>query len=166
VAFGKRSPFVHSQNRPTGSLPCNISKTLEHRASEPSFQPARLPRESSDRPIRVLRRSRRLWPTRRRWPASGPGFGQRGLCFMEPQPVGDNGVVTPLDQCDQPRLQRHALLACEVRCVAGFRRRGSHGYARSNKTGLSRGTPAMGTPSYLHGCGAPGPAKSWSVTRS
>jgi hypothetical protein len=38
---------------------------------------------------------------------------------MECQAIGDNGVVMPLDQGNQSRLQRHILLACEIHDMAG-----------------------------------------------
>ena len=54
-----------------------------------------------------------------RWPTSRSGLGQRGLRFMECQAIGDNGVITAFDQGNQPRLQWHILLACEVHDMAG-----------------------------------------------
>ena len=54
-----------------------------------------------------------------RRPTARSGLGQRGLRFMEGQAIRDNGVVTPLDQGDQSRLQRHVLRACEVHRMAG-----------------------------------------------
>src|SRR5450755_1854215 len=51
--------------------------------------------------------------------AFAAGAKQRGLCLMKRQPVGEDRVVTSLDQHDETRLQCRALLAREVRRVAG-----------------------------------------------
>src|ERR1700722_4175240 len=53
------------------------------------------------------------------WRTSRSGLAQGRLRFVECQAVGDNGVVTPFDQRNQSRLQRHIPLACEVHGVTG-----------------------------------------------
>src|SRR6202047_4612001 len=58
-----------------------------------------------------------------RLPAASFAFAarakQRGLCLMERQAVGEDRVVTSLDQHDETWLQCYALVAREVRRVTG-----------------------------------------------
>ncbi len=82
-------------------------------------------RSTSD--LRVLRRSSRLWPTRRGGRPRRLASCQRGLCLVELQTCREDRVVTALDQCDQARRQRHTpLLARKVRRVAGSAQQALH----------------------------------------
>src|SRR4051812_7892662 len=67
-------------------------------------------------------------PSRRTATVSGcdRGGGQRGLRRMERQPLSDESVVTSLDAGDQGRLERHALVACEIGGVAGAAQQALH----------------------------------------
>jgi hypothetical protein len=63
-------------------------------------------------------------PSRRS--ATRPGLGQRRLRLMECQTVGDDGVVMPLDQGDQSRLQWHVRFVDEVDRMAGTAQQALH----------------------------------------
>ena len=60
-----------------------------------------------------------MWPTRRGLQPRRCGTAQRRQGHVECQAVGHDGVVAALDERDESRPERHALLAREIGGVAG-----------------------------------------------